>query len=267
MRPSFKWVPNNFVDRNYSASFLLDDNGTLFWNLVITRTANAVRAARGPGEVTRAHRDGWGEVRETHGGVVVVPRAKACVVENRKRTKRGIFCVLGKRFSICEIEKKKKHPTPPHVPKMPGTDNVQVVVRCRPLFGKELGEGRQTIVEMDVLSGSVSLKHPKGHDGEKKKFTFDKIFGETNTQRDVYDGAASEIVNASIEGYNGTIFCYGQTGTGKTHTMEGKDFPEEERGILPHAFHHVFASIEKVCCGRFTKLRRLFHASLTSTSH
>ena len=113
---------------------------------------------------------------------------------------------------------------------MPGTDNVQVVVRCRPLFGKELGEGRQTIVEMDVLSGSVSLKHPKGHDGEKKKFTFDKIFGETNTQRDVYDGAASEIVNASIEGYNGTIFAYGQDRLGQDAHDGGEGFPRGGTG-------------------------------------
>jgi kinesin family protein 3/17 len=41
----------------------------------------------------------------------------------------------------------------------------------------------------------------------------------------------------------GTIFAYGQTGTGKSFTMEGKDEPPELRGIIPNTFNHVFATI------------------------
>ena len=128
-----------------------------------------------------------------------------------------------------------------------GKDNVQVVVRCRPLFGKEMAENRERIVEMDVTRGQVSLRNPKGttERTETKNYTFDKIFDWNCAQKDVYDGAAARIVDASIEGYNGTIFCYGQTGTGKTHTMEGKDDPPTERGILPHAFRHVFDAVAK----------------------
>ena len=126
-----------------------------------------------------------------------------------------------------------------------GKDNVQVVVRCRPLFGKEIAENRERIVEMDVSRGQVSLRNPKEttERSDVKNYTFDKIFDWNCTQRDVYDGAAARIVDASVEGYNGTIFCYGQTGTGKTHTMEGKDEPPSERGILPHAFRHVFDAV------------------------
>jgi hypothetical protein len=43
-----------------------------------------------------------------------------------------------------------------------------------------------------------------------------------------------------MDGYNGTIFAYGQTGTGKTHTMVGPAEPEEDRGVIPRAFGHVF---------------------------
>ena len=46
-----------------------------------------------------------------------------------------------------------------------------------------------------------------------------------------------------LEGYNGTIFAYGQTGTGKTHTMEGKESPPELNGIIPRTFNHIFQSI------------------------
>lgn len=47
-----------------------------------------------------------------------------------------------------------------------------------------------------------------------------------------------------ILSYNGTVFAYGQTGTGKTHTMEGKNDPPHERGITPRTFDHVFKVIE-----------------------
>ena len=48
-----------------------------------------------------------------------------------------------------------------------------------------------------------------------------------------------------LEGYNGTIFAYGQTGTGKTFTMEGIEEPPEERGILPRAFEQIFYGVEQ----------------------
>lgn len=51
-----------------------------------------------------------------------------------------------------------------------------------------------------------------------------------------------------MDGYNGTIFAYGQTGTGKTHTMVGPAHPEaeEEKGVIPRAFGHVFRSHDRV---------------------
>jgi hypothetical protein len=41
----------------------------------------------------------------------------------------------------------------------------------------------------------------------------------------------------------GTIFAYGQTGTGKSHTMEGCQEPVEERGIIPNTFQYIFNTI------------------------
>jgi hypothetical protein len=56
-------------------------------------------------------------------------------------------------------------------------------------------------------------------------------------QEIVYNSTALPIVESVLEGYNGTIFAYGQTGTGKTHTMEGPDNPTaDQRGIIPRAF-------------------------------
>lgn len=45
--------------------------------------------------------------------------------------------------------------------------------------------------------------------------------------------------------YNGTIFAYGQTGTGKSHTMQGPAQPKEQHGIIPNAFHHIFETVPK----------------------
>ncbi|RTG91200.1 uncharacterized protein DC041_0009813 [Schistosoma bovis] len=56
---------------------------------------------------------------------------------------------------------------------------------------------------------------------------------------------ARPIVDKVLEGYNGTIFAYGQTGTGKTFTMEGIRSEPELRGIIPNSFAHIFGAIAK----------------------
>jgi hypothetical protein len=57
----------------------------------------------------------------------------------------------------------------------------------------------------------------------------------------VYDESAFPIVESVLKGYNGTIFAYGQTGCGKTHTMSGTP---ENKGIIPKAFDHIFGCID-----------------------
>eukprot|EP00798_Chlamydomonas_sp_ICE-L_P001632 gene1632-33022_t len=93
-----------------------------------------------------------------------------------------------------------------------GNEAVKVVVRCRPLNGKETQDGRSRIVEMDSNEGSIKINNPKSDEREPPK---------------------------------STIFAYGQTGTGKSHTMEGKEEPPELRGIIPNSFVYVFDEIGK----------------------
>ncbi len=70
-------------------------------------------------------------------------------------------------------------------------------------------------------------------------------------QDDLYKQTASPIVLNVFEGYNGTIFAYGQTGTGKTFSMEGVNEPPELRGIIPRAFHQVSSyGLGRVWLGR-----------------
>uniref|UniRef100_A0A061S6B5 Kinesin-like protein n=1 Tax=Tetraselmis sp. GSL018 TaxID=582737 RepID=A0A061S6B5_9CHLO len=123
---------------------------------------------------------------------------------------------------------------------------VKVVVRCRPLSEKEVQEGRQRIIEMDCQRGEVSILNPKGTPTDPpKNFTFDQVYDWNSKQQDLYRVTASPIVDSVLEGYNGTIFAYGQTGTGKSFTMEGKDDPEELRGIIPNSFNHIFGAISR----------------------
>ena len=126
-----------------------------------------------------------------------------------------------------------------------GAESVKVVVRCRPMNGTERGAGRVRVVEMDPGGGQVLVRDPKGAAGEPPKaFTFDMVYNWESTQKQVYDNTARGIVNSTMEGYNGTIFAYGQTGTGKSHTMEGQREPQDLWGIIPRSFNHIFDAID-----------------------
>lgn len=71
-------------------------------------------------------------------------------------------------------------------------------------------------------------------------------------QDTVYDQVASEIVENVIAGYNGTVFCYGQTGAGKTYTMSGSPSAFVHRGIIPRAISHVFREVDMRVEKQFT---------------
>lgn len=74
-----------------------------------------------------------------------------------------------------------------------------------------------------------------------KSFAYDSVYDTDSLQQVVYDESAFPLVESVIEGYNGTIFAYGQTGCGKTHTMLGtQDMP----GIIPGCFKHIFGYID-----------------------
>ena len=76
-----------------------------------------------------------------------------------------------------------------------------------------------------------------------KTFTFDNVFDWNSAQAAVYAETAKPIVDSVLEGYNGTVFAYGQTGTGKTHTMDG-GADDSERGIIPRTFDQIFGAIQ-----------------------
>jgi len=78
-------------------------------------------------------------------------------------------------------------------------------------------------------------------------FTFDKTFGEKTTTREVYNDIAQGIVESVVNGLNGTIFAYGQTSSGKTHTMQGSGTIEDGQGtgggVVHMAARDIFSQI------------------------
>ena len=95
---------------------------------------------------------------------------------------------------------------------------------------------------------------------DPKVFKFDYVADTETTQNIVFDECAQQIADACLEGnffilgYNGTIFAYGQTGAGKTYTIQGPEFEEweqdlhsnEKAGIMPWAFDYLFTWITEL---------------------
>ena len=123
-------------------------------------------------------------------------------------------------------------------------ESVQVVVRCRPLNSEEQSNGNADIVTVDEASHRIIIRDPRANaNGQPKEFTYDAVFSQSSTQEEVYVRAVAQIVDFVLQGYNGTVFAYGQTGTGKTHTMEGVFTDDALRGVNPRTFDHIFSHI------------------------
>eukprot|EP00808_Paulinella_micropora_P018920 g17645.t1 len=122
---------------------------------------------------------------------------------------------------------------------------VQVVVRCRPLNAREK-EGNQYPVASCVGASEVNVILGKHQHNSTKTFTFDRVFGQYSTQEEVYLTSVAPLVAEVLRGFNCTVFAYGQTGTGKTHTMEGAlERASLEAGVIPRAVHNIFDTLNK----------------------
>ncbi|XP_012691043.1 kinesin-like protein KIF3C isoform X2 [Clupea harengus] len=125
-------------------------------------------------------------------------------------------------------------------------ETVKVVVRCRPLNQKEEAAAYENVVDMDVKLGQLALRNPRAAPAELlKSFTFDAVYDARSKQSDLYDETVRPLIDSVLEGFNGTIFAYGQTGTGKTYTMQGQWQDPEKRGIIPNSFEHIFTHISR----------------------
>ncbi|XP_020090735.1 kinesin-like protein KIN-7D, chloroplastic isoform X1 [Ananas comosus] len=115
-------------------------------------------------------------------------------------------------------------------------ENVTVTVRFRPLSPREIRQGEEIAWYAD---GDIIVRNEHN---PSLAYAYDRVFGPTTTTRHVYDVAAQHVVGGAMEGINGTIFAYGVTSSGKTHTMHGD---QRSPGIIPLAVKDAFSIIQE----------------------
>ncbi|XP_026529591.1 kinesin heavy chain [Notechis scutatus] len=119
--------------------------------------------------------------------------------------------------------------------------SIKVLCRFRPLNQSEIIRGDKFI---PVFQGDDTVIIGG------KPYVFDRVFPPNTTQEQVYHACAMQIVKDVLAGYNGTIFAYGQTSSGKTHTMEGKLHDPQLMGIIPRIaqdiFNHIYSMDENL---------------------
>ncbi|KXX83425.1 Kinesin heavy chain [Madurella mycetomatis] len=122
---------------------------------------------------------------------------------------------------------------------MSNANSIKVVARFRPQNRIEIESGGQPIVRFDGQDTcTVDSKEAQG------SFTFDRVFDMSCKQSDIFDFSIKSTVDDILNGYNGTVFAYGQTGAGKSYTMMGTSIDDEEgRGVIPRIVEQIFTNI------------------------
>ncbi|KAK8472479.1 hypothetical protein PHAVU_002G218100 [Phaseolus vulgaris] len=147
-----------------------------------------------------------------------------------------------KEFQVVEGEKlrKKLHNT---ILELKG--NIRVFCRVRPLLPDE-NTGTDTVVSFptstEALGRDIELSQSAG---QKYNFTFDKVFDQEASQRDVFV-EISQLVQSALDGYKVCIFAYGQTGSGKTYTMMGRPDAPDLKGLIPRSLEQIFQTSQSL---------------------
>ncbi|OQR68726.1 hypothetical protein BIW11_12722 [Tropilaelaps mercedesae] len=120
-----------------------------------------------------------------------------------------------------------------------GSDSISVAVRVRP------AKSDVDLVEWVVQDNIIYAAQP---DCQHNVFAFDHIFSQEKTNADIYEEVVGPIIDSVLDGYHGTVFAYGQTSSGKTHTMMGND---ADPGIIKRAIAYIFEQIHKAADREF----------------
>ncbi|XVF11678.1 hypothetical protein REPUB_Repub08aG0048000 [Reevesia pubescens] len=159
---------------------------------------------------------------------------------------------IGGTKNVQELEKKESNACTEKNGAMGGNDSrILVFVRLRPMAKKEKEVGSRCCVKIvnkrDVYltefaneNDYLRLKRLRG-----RHFTFDASFPDSTSQHEVYTTTTSELVEAVLQGRNGSVFCYGATGAGKTYTMLGT---VDNPGVMVLAIKDLFTKIRQRSC-------------------
>mmetsp|Transcript_30074 Transcript_30074/g.84731 ORF Transcript_30074/g.84731 Transcript_30074/m.84731 type:complete len:830 (-) Transcript_30074:245-2734(-) len=126
--------------------------------------------------------------------------------------------------------------------------NVRVVCRLRPLSDRERKAGTVPAVTSATEQREVAVVRKVGGTRQMRStFHFDEVLSSFSTQREVFAATLQPLVQQVLQGYEATAFAYGQTGTGKTYTMEGCTDSEDKRGLIPRAAAAVLDALKSRC--------------------
>jgi hypothetical protein len=122
---------------------------------------------------------------------------------------------------------------------------MKVMVRVRPAQPGEVKEGQAKPVSV-TSNGCVNVLS----EGKRLEFKYDHALDETSSQADVFNLIGKPICDQALSGFNCTIFAYGQTGAGKTFTMQGPDMASsayrEHCGLVPRSMDYIFQRIQQL---------------------
>ncbi|KJK87144.1 hypothetical protein H633G_08997 [Metarhizium anisopliae BRIP 53284] len=125
--------------------------------------------------------------------------------------------------------------------------SVRVVARIRPLLETELD--KDIIVRPDGAEAGgphtiVKIPNPKNQ-AEDFSFAFNAVYDQSTSQETLFTSEVQPHLKSLFQGYDVTIFAYGVTGTGKTHTMRG-GLKLADRGVIPRLLSGVFRRGKKI---------------------
>lgn len=100
------------------------------------------------------------------------------------------------------------------------SSTIQVVVRLRPMNEYETKHGTLPVITAKTQDATVSVIKGRGRKQMKSSYSFDNVFTAFSTQEEVFDATVKPVILDVMRGFESTVFAYGQTGTGKTHTSE-----------------------------------------------
>ena len=121
------------------------------------------------------------------------------------------------------------------------TTHIEVAVRLRPA---SLSENRSSSPIVTACSNTSTLTRTGAGGTSRSYETFDHVHEPSATQADVFE-SVEPFVDDVMKGYEATIFAYGQTGTGKTYTMEGDLSSDEQKGVIPRAVERIFEQLRE----------------------
>ncbi|KAI8901174.1 P-loop containing nucleoside triphosphate hydrolase protein [Globomyces pollinis-pini] len=175
-------------------------------------------------------------------------------IETLQKTNEGLqknIEDLEEKLRNDEVIRKQLHNT---IQELKG--NIRVFCRVRPLLPSEQEDISQSLYQVTIPEGTENridlIQTLENATGDKKlsktfDFNFDKVFEPKSTQEQVFS-EISQLVQSALDGYNVCIFAYGQTGTGKTFTMEGPsgNADESQAGMIPRAVSQIFNAAESL---------------------